>query len=185
MPRASRFVQPVPSNCSSTTHAAQPDASPLQLVPEDAVLLDEVLDDLLLVAVDPSSDDRLRYCQAQLQQLAVNPRRTPERIGVAHPPNQISELRPDRRPTASASTLPRPVAPEPLPVPADHGLWPHHPQRITHAITEPRQHHPEDPVHSPEPWPRGAPSNRRVAAEARGSPVPTPGACEPWIAGSQ
>ncbi len=57
MPRASRFVQPVPCNCSSTTHAAQPDASRLQLVPEDAVLLDEVLDDLLLVAVDPSSDD--------------------------------------------------------------------------------------------------------------------------------
>ena len=43
--------------------------------------------------------------QAQLQQLAVDPRRTPERIGAADPPNQISELRPDRGPTASASTL--------------------------------------------------------------------------------
>ena len=29
----------------------------VQLLPEDAVLLHEVLDDLLLVAVDPSSDD--------------------------------------------------------------------------------------------------------------------------------
>src|SRR2546422_10239402 len=58
---------------------------------------------------------RLRYRQAQLQQLAVNPRRTPERIGAAYPPNQISELRADRGPTASSSTLPRPVAPEPLP----------------------------------------------------------------------
>src|SRR5437016_5754168 len=57
---------------------------------------------------------RLRYRQAQLQELAVNPRRTPERIGAADPPNEISELRPDRGPTASASTLPRPVAPEPL-----------------------------------------------------------------------
>jgi len=34
----------------------QPDAPPLQLRPEDAVLLHEVLDDLRLVAVDPSSE---------------------------------------------------------------------------------------------------------------------------------
>src|SRR5881296_2989615 len=81
-------------------------------------------------------------------------RRAPERIGAAHPPNQISELRPDHGPTASASTLPRPVAPEPLPVPADHGLWPHHPQRIPPALPEPRQHNPEDPVHRRQPRPR-------------------------------
>src|SRR6266446_10169892 len=87
---------------------------------------------------------RLRYRQAQLQELAVNPRRTPERIGAADPPNEISELRPDRGPTASASTLPRPVAPEPLPVPADHGLWPHQLQRIPPALPEPRQHNPEE-----------------------------------------
>src|SRR5438093_334094 len=31
----------------------------------------------------------------------------------------------------------------------------------------------------------GAPSTRRVAAEARGSPASTPGAYEPWIVGSQ
>src|SRR5438034_10694152 len=79
----------------------------------------------------------------RLQELAVNPRRTPERIGAADPPNQISELRPDRGPTASASTLPRPVVPEPLPVPADHGLCPHHLQRIPPALPEPRQHDPE------------------------------------------
>src|SRR5216117_2136495 len=78
----------------------------------------------------------------------------PQRIGAADPPNEISELRPDRGPTASASTLPRPVAPEPLPVPADHGLWPHQLQRIPPALPEPRQHNPEDPVHSREPWPR-------------------------------
>src|SRR5881628_926040 len=82
----------------------------------------------------------------------VDPRRAPERIGAADPPNQISELRPDRRPTASASTLPRP--PEPLPVPADHGLWPYHPQRIPPALPEPRQHDPGDPVHSRQPGPR-------------------------------
>src|SRR5260370_18636515 len=100
---------------------------------------------------------RLRYRQAQLQELAVNPRRTPERIGAADPPNEISELRPDRGPTASASTLPRPVAPEPLPVPADHGLWPHHLQRLPPALPEPRQHNPEDPVPRRDPGPRLAP----------------------------
>src|SRR3989475_6111381 len=99
-------------------------------------------------------DRRLRDRQTQLQQFAMDPRRTPERIGAADPPNQISELRPDRGPTASASTLPRPVAPEPLPVPADHGLSPHQLQRIPPALPEPRQHNPEDPVHSREPWSR-------------------------------
>src|SRR5881296_724372 len=77
-----------------------------------------------------------------------------DRIGAAQPPNQFSDLRPDHGPTASASTLPRPVAPEPLPVPADHGLWPHHPQRIPPALPAPRQHGPEDPVHSREPGSR-------------------------------
>src|SRR3989442_9831901 len=67
---------------------------------------------------------------------------------------KVSELRADRGPTASASTLPRPVAPEPLPVPAGHGLWPHHLQRIPPALPEPRQHHPEDPVHRRELRPR-------------------------------
>src|SRR5256886_7374224 len=81
-------------------------------------------------------------------------RRTPERIGAAHPPNQISELRPDHGPTALALTPPRPVASEPLPVPADHGLWPHHLQRIPPALPEPRQHDPEDPVRSRQSGPR-------------------------------
>ena len=36
---------------------------PFSWVPEDAVLLDEVLDDLLLVAVEPSSDDQSQQPQ--------------------------------------------------------------------------------------------------------------------------
>src|SRR5437879_7348925 len=81
-------------------------------------------------------------------------RRAPERIGAAHPPNQIPELRPDRGPTASASTLPRPVAPESLPVPPHHRLRPHHLQGTPPALPEPGQHDPEDPVHSRQPGPR-------------------------------
>src|SRR4029453_1372114 len=68
---------------------------------------------------------RLRHRQAQFQQLTVDLRRAPERIGTAHPPNQVSELHLDSGPSAPASTLPRPVTPEPLPVPPHHGLRPH------------------------------------------------------------
>src|SRR2546425_1739523 len=61
---------------------------------------------------------------------------------------------PSDRTTSSASTLPRPVAPEPLPVPADYRLWPHHLQGTPPTLPEPGQHDPEDPVQSRQPWPR-------------------------------
>jgi hypothetical protein len=99
---------------------------------------------------------RLRYRQAQLQQLAMDPWCAPERVGAAHPPNQLSELHLDPGPSASASTLPRPVAPESLPVPSHHRLRPHHPQGTPPALPEPGQHDPEDPVHYRQPWPRPA-----------------------------
>src|SRR5437867_10030906 len=59
---------------------------------------------------------RLRDNQAELQQLAVDPRRTPQRIRAAHLPYQIPQVPPNRGPTPSASTLPCPVAPEALTV---------------------------------------------------------------------
>src|SRR5207245_5817504 len=59
-------------------------------------------------------------------------------------------------PTASASTLPRPVAPESLPVPPHHRLRPHHPQGAPPALPESGQDDPEGPVHCRQPWPRPA-----------------------------
>src|SRR3989441_3722577 len=90
----------------------------------------------------PRPDQVLRHCrlrdsQAELQQLAVDPRRTPQRIRAAHPPNQIPQFRLNRGPTPSASTLPCPVAPETLTVPPHHGLGPHHLQRKN--TTKPRK----------------------------------------------
>jgi hypothetical protein len=41
---------------ASALVVGQPEAAPLQLLLEDVVLLDQVLDDLLLVAIDPSSE---------------------------------------------------------------------------------------------------------------------------------
>ena len=99
---------------------------------------------------------RLRHRQASFQQLTVDPRRAPERIGTAHPPHQVSELHLDSGPSAPASTLPRPVTPQPLPVPPHHGLTPHHLQGTPPALPEPGQHDPEDPVHYCQSWPRPA-----------------------------
>src|SRR2546422_1610849 len=86
-------------------------------------------------------------------------------------------------PTLSPPTLPRPVASEPLPVPAHHGRWPHHTQRI---LPVPFRTSPAPPRRSdPEPSAAAAAdalSTRRVAAAAPGSPTPTLGACEQCFA---
>src|SRR5262249_24093163 len=87
------------------------------------------------------------------QQLAVDPRRTPERIRAAHLPNQIPQVPPNRGPTPSASTLPCPVEPEALAVPPHHGLGPHHLQGASPILRESRQTEPEDPVHLRQPRP--------------------------------
>jgi hypothetical protein len=97
---------------------------------------------------------RLRDRQAQLQQPSMDPWGTPQRIGAAHLPNKIPQFSPNRGPTPSASALPRPVPFESLAVPADHGLRPHHLQRMPLAPPAPRQQNPEDPVGlcQPRPW---------------------------------
>jgi hypothetical protein len=63
---------------------------------------------------------RLRYGEAELQQFAVDSWCAPERIGAAHPPNQISQLRTNQGPTGPSATLPRPVASETQAVPPHH-----------------------------------------------------------------
>src|SRR3989441_2096601 len=97
---------------------------------------------------------RLRDSQAELQQLAVDPRRPPQRIRAAHLPYQIPKVPPNRGPTPSASTLPCPVEPEAPAVPPHHGLGPHHLQGTPPILPESRHPDPEDPVHlrQPRPW---------------------------------
>jgi len=129
---------------------------------------------------------RLRDRQAQLQQLAVDSRCTPERIAAAHPLNEIPYFRPNRGPTPPASTLPCPVAPEALTVPPHHGLGAGPPAEnsassSTASTARPRRSGPSSSALGA----AGAPSTRRVAALARGSPAPTPAACESWTAVSE
>ena len=64
---------------------------------------------------------RLGQSDAELQELAVNPGGTPQRIGQRHPANQIADLEEDGWSTTLVSALPGPVKLEALPVPADHG----------------------------------------------------------------
>src|SRR5207244_7104599 len=80
-----------------------PDPPPLQLLPKDAVLLHEVLDDLLLVAVDPSSEGH-EPPQGRGHGLG-------RVFGHYGPPSRRSILSPwwpsgFRRPTAPAAPLP-------------------------------------------------------------------------------
>src|SRR2546427_6369653 len=110
---------------------------------------------------------RLRDRQTQLQQLAVDSWCTPERIGAAHPPNEIPHFRPNRGPPPSVSTLPCPVAPEALTVPPHHCLGPHHLQRTPPVLPQPRQHDPEEPVRRRQLWARLALSFAKTSARGQ------------------
>ncbi len=70
--------------------------------------LDHVLRDRCLGDLDP-----------EFLQFPVNSRGTPERIGPAHTPNQVPDLRINPW-SSAATTLPAPVVSEALPVPADN-----------------------------------------------------------------
>jgi hypothetical protein len=53
----------------------------------------------------------------------MNPRCAPERVGQAHLPNELADLRCCLRPAARRPRLPAPIGPEAAAVPADDGLW--------------------------------------------------------------
>ena len=67
-------------------------------------------------------DVGLRDLQPELEQFAVNARRTPKRILQAHPPNQRAQLRVDPRSPSQWARLPTPVAAKAGPVPTHEGL---------------------------------------------------------------
>jgi len=92
-------------------------------------------------------DRGLRDLDAQLEELAMNPRSAPERIGQAHPAHEGSDLRVERGPSrAVASTLPAPVVFEPLSVPADDRFGLDNHQRSFPATPSAAQHGPEGSI---------------------------------------
>src|SRR6266478_5019646 len=91
--------------------------------------------DVILKEGSPSLRGRLRATrhetgngplgnlEAELEQLTMNARGTPERIGVRHGADEVRKLRADRRSTRSPpSGLPGPESAKALPMPPNYGL---------------------------------------------------------------
>ena len=67
-------------------------------------------------------DAGLSDLKAELEQLAVDARRSPQRIVNAHPPDQRAQVRADLRPTSKGARFPSPVPAEAGSVPSHEGL---------------------------------------------------------------
>src|SRR3984893_14858922 len=67
-------------------------------------------------------DAGLADLDSELKQLAMDPRRSPQRIGNAHLADQPSYFDRNRRSAGTRSRLPAPVRSEPGAVPFNHGL---------------------------------------------------------------
>src|SRR5881296_1035749 len=65
---------------------------------------------------------RLSDLKAKLEQLAMDARRSPQRIFRAHPPDQRAQIRVDLRPASTGAGFPTPVPTEAGPMPTHHGL---------------------------------------------------------------
>src|SRR5436309_8971815 len=67
---------------------------------------------------------RLSDLKAKLEQLAMDARRSPQRIFRAHPPDQRAQIRVDLRSTSKRAGFPTPVPTEAGPMPTHEGLGP-------------------------------------------------------------
>src|SRR5438128_1947597 len=67
-------------------------------------------------------DARLSDLKAELEQLAMDARRTPQRIVNAHPPDQGAQVRVDLRPASKGAGFPTPVMAKAGPMPTYQGL---------------------------------------------------------------
>ena len=99
-----------------------------------------------LVPDDVFSDGRLRDRHTEFQQLAVNARGTPQRIGCRHCSDQHADFSIDLRPTSPVSALPAPVQAKPSPMPADDGFGFDHHERRPPLPPDSRAPDPEQPV---------------------------------------
>src|SRR5450756_2246869 len=65
---------------------------------------------------------RLSDIDAELEQLSVDPRRSPQRIGNAHLADQPADLQWHNRPATRSSRLPAPIEPKTRTIPANNGV---------------------------------------------------------------
>src|SRR5882724_6414932 len=76
---------------------------------------------------------------AELEEFAMDPRRTPERVCDAHVANELAYLQWLFRPPTAWSRFPTPVGSEPRTMPTDHCLRPNHGQCVECRRHKPRQ----------------------------------------------
>ena len=89
----------------------------------------------------------LGYLDSQFEQLAMNPWCSPERVGVRHSANKISDLRTDRRPAGTfTSGLELPKQLETLSVPPNDSLGFDDDQSLPPIAPETTKHDPEKTV---------------------------------------
>ena len=100
-------------------------------------------------------DRRLGDLEAQLLELPVNPRRTPQGVGRGHPSDERSDLRGDGRAAGPVpAALPGPEELEAGPLPPDHGGGLDDGDGIRPAAPQAGQQDPEQPVGGSQPWTR-------------------------------
>src|SRR5215210_3581275 len=73
----------------------------------------------------------------ELEELAVNPRRSPQRIGNAHLADQLPYLRRDGGASRPATRLPAPVRPKACAMPTHYGLGPDDGERVASLRKQP------------------------------------------------
>ena len=97
----------------------------------------------------------LRDVEAELQQLAMDPRGTPGRVFASHPADEVAQLAVDARPArAPRARPPSPEQAEALAMPANHGVGLHDNEDICPPRPEPAKRDPEESVRDRQPGPR-------------------------------
>ncbi len=83
---------------------------------------------------------RLGHLETQHQQFAMDPRRTPQRVLPAHPPDQIAQFTIDLGPPCPLPRFPAPISLETPAMPSQNGLRSNHQSRTKQA--RPKLGHP-------------------------------------------
>ena len=91
-------------------------------------------------------DRRLRNLEAKLEQFAVDTRCAPERVVLAHLPDQVPQLAVDFRPARPTARSPAPIGPKPCSMPSQDGVGLHHAGQSYQAWPEPGQPYHQSPV---------------------------------------
>jgi hypothetical protein len=89
----------------------------------------------------------------ELQQLAMNAWRTPERVVAAHRPDQSADVGRDRRPADTTTRLPAPVQTEATSVPAHQGLGLKDDRGSEQGREQPVEPDENQPIYCPQPEP--------------------------------